>query len=210
MGVLDVLFPKVCFGCHKEGVYLCPDCLEKEKIVGQNYSQRDIPYLDGQISLFRYRGGVRKAILALKYKFASDIAKELGDHAARALRSVSVVKGKKIIIPIPIFKTRANWRGFNQAEEIARYLGEALGWEFRKDILLKVKPTAPQTGLSGRQRIENLKGSFDVNSKVSISLFPNIILFDDVWTTGSTLNEAGKALKENGAKKVWAITFARG
>ena len=210
MSFLDVLFPKVCFGCGKEGVYLCPDCLQKEKIVNQNYSRRNTPYLDGQISLFRYRGGVRKAILALKYNFASDIAKELGGHVAKTLKSRDFFKGKKIIIPIPVYKNRANWRGFNQAEEIARSLGEVLEWEVRKDILIKVRPTAPQTGLSGKQRIENLKGSFDVNPGVSISLFRNIILFDDVWTTGSTLNEAGKVLKENGVKKVWGIAFAKG
>ena len=209
MGILDVIFPKVCFGCHKEGVYLCGDCLEEERIVGQNFSRRNTPCLDGLVTLFRYRGGVRKAILALKYKFASDIAKELGVHAATALKSRSFVKGKKILIPIPVFKSRANWRGFNQAEEIARYLGKALGWEFRKDILLKAKPTAPQTGLSGRQRIENLKESFGVNPKAPISGFPNIILFDDVWTTGSTLIEACRTLKEKGAKNVWGITFAR-
>ncbi len=210
MGIIDVIFPKVCFGCSQEGVYLCGNCLKKEEIVGQDYFLKTTPYLDGLITLFRYRGGVRKAILALKYKFASDIASELGAHAAKALKSRSFSKGKKIILPIPIYKTRANWRGFNQAEEIARYLGKAQGWEFKKDILIKIRPTVPQTGLSAAARIENLKESFGINPKVSRLDYLNIILFDDVLTTGSTLNEAAKVLKENGVKKVWGITFARG
>lgn len=210
MGVLDILFPKVCFGCHKQGIYLCPDCLKKEEIVGQNYLPKSTPYLDGLISLFRYRGGVRKAILALKYKFASDIAKELGVHAADVLKSRSFPKGKKILLPIPVFKTRANWRGFNQAEEIGGHLATALDWQFKTDVLLKIKPTTPQTGLSEKERTENLKGSFAINPQAYVSDYPHILLFDDVWTTGSTLKEAGKVLKEKGVKKVWGITFARG
>ncbi len=210
MSVLDILFPKVCFGCGKEGVYLCEGCLKKEEILIQNYSLKSTPYLDGLVTLFRYRGAVRKAILALKYKFASDIAGELGVHAAKVLKSRSFFQGERIIIPIPIYKNRANWRGFNQAEEIARHLGEALGWEFKKDILIKIKPTVPQTGLSATERVENLKESFGVNPKALVSSSPSIILFDDVLTTGSTLNEAAKVLKENGVKKIWGITFARG
>ena len=89
-------------------------------------------------------------------------------------------------------------------------MAKALGWEFSKEALIKIKPTPAQTGLSGTERLENLKGSFTVNSKHAVSTYPNIILFDDVWTTGSTLNEAAKTLKENGAKAVWGITFARG
>ena len=209
MGVLDLIFPKACFGCGKEGFYVCEDCLRKEEIVDQIHL-RNTPYLDGLACPFKYRGAVRKAILALKYKFASDIAKELGVHAANAIKSGKFFKGKNVVIPIPAYRTRENWRGFNQAEEIGRHMAKALGWGFSQEALIKIKPTPAQTGLSGTERLENLKGSFTVNSKHAVSTYPNIILFDDVWTTGSTLNEAAKTLKENGAKAVWGITFARG
>ena len=209
MGVLDLIFPKACFGCKRGGVYLCKDCLRKEEIVDQIHL-RNTPYLDGLACPFKYRGAVRKAILALKYKFASDIAKELGVHAANAIKSGKFFKGKNIVIPIPAYRTRENWRGFNQAEEIGRHMAKALGWEFSKEALIKIKPTPAQTGLSGTERLENLKGSFAVNSRLSVSPLPKIILFDDVWTTGSTLNEAAKSLKEQGTKVVWGIAFARG
>ena len=208
MGVLDLIFPKACFGCGKEGFYVCEDCLRKEAIVDQIHL-RNTPHLDGLVCLFKYRGAVRKAILALKYKFASDITKELGVHAANAIKSGKFFKGKNVVIPIPAYRTRENWRGFNQAEEIGRHMAKALGWEFSKEALIKKRPTPAQTGLSGTERLENLKGSFTVNSKHAVSTYPNIILFDDVWTTGSTLNEAAKVLKAAGAKQVWAFTAAR-
>ena len=222
MGVLDILFPKACFGCGKEGVYLCPDCLEKERlssqicprcfkisIKGGTHSDCLEPLgLDGLITFWRYRGAVRRAILAMKYKFASDIARELGRRLAGALKSDKTIKGKRVIIPIPIYKRRGNWRGFNQAEEIGKETANFLDWEF-KNILVKVKPTIPQTGLSRRQREENLKGSFGAKG-ASISNYPNIILLDDVWTTGSTLKEACRILKEEGAEKIWGVAFARG
>jgi predicted amidophosphoribosyltransferase len=87
---------------------------------------------------------------------------------------------------------------------------KSLGWKFNKDVLIKTKATPAQTGLSGKQRLENLRGSFAVNPKVPFSSYPQVILFDDVWTTGSTLNEAAKVLKEKGVKAVWGVTFAKG
>jgi ComF family protein len=209
MGVLDILFPKICFGCGKEGIYLCPDCLKKEEIV-EGYLPKSVPILNGLTSLYRYRGGVRKAILALKYKFAADIAKELGLHAAQAVKSEKTFpEGRKILIPIPIFKTRENWRGFNQTEEIGKALATTLGWGFRTDLLVKLKSTAPQTGLSGKRRIENLRSSFGVKPRTILG-YSQVVLFDDVWTTGSTLNEAARVLQEAGAKQVWGLTLAKG
>ncbi len=225
MGVLDILFPKVCFGCGKEGVYLCPDCLEKESLNSQfcprclRLSDKGITHracrqdlgLDGLISFWRYRGAVRKAILTMKYKFASDIALELGEHLSGALKSrPNFIKGSKVLIPIPVFKNRANWRGFNQAEVIGKTVAKDLGWKFKRDILIKVKSTAPQTGLSRKEREENLRESFEVNRNVLISDYPDIIILDDIWTTGSTLKEAVKALKRAGAKKVWGLALSRG
>src|SRR3990172_659100 len=110
MGVLDLLFPKVCFGCGKEGVYLCPNCLDKERLNTQfcpmclKPSNRGVTHRDckdgsgpdGLICFWRYRGAVRKAILTMKYKFASDIAQELGKHLADAFKSNTVpIRGKK-------------------------------------------------------------------------------------------------------------------
>jgi ComF family protein len=114
-------------------------------------------------------------------------------------------------VTIPVYRDRANWRGFNQAEEMGKIVAERLGLNFAPNLLIKKRKTRPQTGLDKEKRLENLQGALAINphSLLSISHQPLIIL-DDVWTTGATLKEAAKVLKRKGARVVWGLTFARG
>ncbi|MCX6703995.1 MAG: hypothetical protein NTZ07_00965, partial [Candidatus Woesebacteria bacterium] len=120
---------------------------------------------------------------------------------------------KGVLVPIPIHWHRENVRGFNQSEEIGGQVAKQMGWEFNPEILVKIKPTFSQVELSVEQRKQNLKGVFALvskfHNKVGYSLPDSIILFDDVFTTGSTLNEAAKVLKRAGVGKVWGLTIAR-
>lgn len=114
-----------------------------------------------------------------------------------------------ILIPIPLEKKRLKQRGFNQAEEIAKELSYFLKIPLITNCLLKIKATLPQVELSEKEREKNIKGVFLVKNIEKIEN-QKILLIDDVYTTGSTMEEAARVLKEAGAKEVWGVVVARG
>ncbi len=199
---------------------MCPECAHKTKFPRltcpkcNNYSPDGVAHircrntigLDGRVSLWRHTGGVRKAITGLKYKYALEIAKELAGYATEKITEEKLFFPKNsVLVPIPLYWHRKNWRGFNQTEEIGKLIAEKLGWGFDKDLLARKASKKPQASLKREERIANIKGVFSLiklpNKKVPI------ILFDDVWTTGSTIREATKILKEEGVKRVNCLTL---
>jgi ComF family protein len=158
-----------------------------------------------------YEGVLRKALLNLKYEFATEIAKELAGHIVGFLKTERLFLPKKAMLTtVPLHWYRGNWRGFNQSEEIGRSLAKRMGWRFEPNLLIRKKAAWPQTGLKGKERKVNVKGVFSLNP--AYTLDPKtytLILFDDIWTTGATLKEAAEVLKRAGVKKVWGPTIAR-
>jgi competence protein ComFC len=230
MGLFDLIFSDKCLTCSKEGKYICQNCLDKvgspkpicpvclrPSIDGMTHSKCKTPQsLDGLICSWNYDGVIKKAILALKYKFASEIAKELADLSVQKLSAIRYGRAASfayqqsaILVPIPLFWYRQNWRGFNQAEEIGKLIAEKMKWKFIPELLIRTKHTVSQTELSKEKRGENVRGIFSLNPNYVPSTRYSVLLFDDVWTTGSTLKEAGKVLKRKGFQKVWGLTLAR-
>lgn len=200
MNVFDFIFPKNCLECGKEGKYVCESCLNKvgkSGWYGRNYS------------IFRYEGVIRKAIIALKYKYSTEVAKELAEVCVKSLGSLNLISNSCLLIPIPLHWQRKNVRGFNQSEEVGKLIAKNMNWDFNADLLIKNKSTIPQVGLKGDSRRKNLRGVFSVAPNHFISNHYSLVLFDDVFTTGSTLKEAAKVLKRAGVEKVWGITIAR-
>lgn len=117
-------------------------------------------------------------------------------------------KAEFVLVPIPLSRKRLRWRGFNQAKEIAKYLAAHWKISLISDCLFKIKKTPPQAELSRKERKEKIKGAFLVKNSEKIQ-GKKIFLVDDVYTTGSTMEEAAKVLKEAGAKEVWGIAVAR-
>lgn len=202
MNILNFLFPKYCLECGANGKYICDDCISKVSPCGRN---------SNNYSIFKYEGVIRKAIISLKYKFAYDIAEELTGRIVNSLISSKFFLNKKIIlVPIPLYKSRQNWRGFNQAELIGEKLARAMNWEYIPDLLIRNKNTTPQVGLKGSVRRNNLSNVFEITSNYTLYSKPStLVLFDDVFTTGSTINEAKKVLKEAGFKNIKSLTIAR-
>jgi ComF family protein len=198
--ILDLLFPKQCLECKKQGKYICDSCISKVTPCGK---------YGNNISIFRYEGVMRKAIISLKYKFATDIADELVDLCVRKLNSNHCFLNP-ILVPIPLHKHRENWRGFNQAEIIGKKLARIMDWEFVPDLLIRTKNTQPQVGLKGLARRSNLSDVFCLNPSCNLStVINNLVLFDDVYTTGSTINEAKKVLRDAGFRNIKSLTIAR-
>ena len=201
MNIIDLIFPKKCLECGRPGKYICEDCLKKVLLGG--WIKRDV------YSAWKYEGVIRKAIISLKYKYATEIADELVSYLVTSLKTNYLVSGACCLVPIPLHWHRKNFRGFNQSEEVGKIVAKKMGWEFIPDLLIRHKSTVPQVQLTGLARRQNLYGVFSFNPSILVSKYPNIVLFDDVFTTGSTLYEAMKVLKGAGCKKVWGLTIAK-
>ena len=200
MSILDLLFPRYCLECRKIGKYICDDCYCRVRpcnVIDKN-----------NYAIFKYEGVIRRAIISLKYKFATDIANELVDCCVNRLASNFHLLNS-ILVPIPLHKHRENWRGFNQTEIIGEKLAKKMNWKYIPDLLIRTKESKPQVGLKGIDRRKNLSGVFSVNP--AYNLLPitcNLVLFDDVYTTGSTINEAKKVLQESGFKNIKSLTIS--
>lgn len=228
--LLDLVFPKKCLGCGKTGAYFCLDCLnlvslepkricpvcQKPSIGGLTHSRCRSPQsLDGLTSIFAYRGVVKKAITKLKYQFVSDLAQDLVElflsFGGEDRVFSHLCRQKEIIfVSIPLHSSRKRWRGFNQAELLGRLITQNLGIEFLPGVLKRVRKTQPQVELNKDERKRNIQNAFEFDPDYQLLVIKHqLILFDDVWTSGATLKEAAKALKRKGAKKVWGLTIAR-
>jgi len=208
---LGIFFPRVCLNCQKEGDWLCEDCLAILDILNfhKKYSIENIE--DVYFALY-YQGNLIKKII-YKFKYPPFI-KEISQILAKILIIHFQLIDKKddfsdyILVPVPLEKTRLKWRGFNQAEQIAKDLGEFLKIPLLRDCLLKTKKTFAQTELSEKERRENLKGAFFVKKPEKIQK-RKILLVDDIFTTGTTLKECARVLKKAGAKEIKAVVLAK-
>lgn len=222
MGLLDIIFPTVCLACGREGNYICNSCLKevrkanlfclechKAAIDGATHTKCRKKYsIDFAYSPWEYSAVIRKAILKLKYNFAYKITEELADRFVEKIdNGVSILPKDAVLVPIPLYKSRKNWRGFNQSEELGKIIACELNWKYDCNLLIRTKNTSPQAELKGKQRSKNLTGAFSLSKKGRLRN-STIVLFDDVLTTGSTLREACKIFKRNGAKVVWGLTIA--
>lgn len=233
--LLDILFPRFCLGCGIEGTYLCQDCKAILEISENKYclceknalrlpskeekgkcSKCHSKKLSGLYSALSYKEKflTRKLIHFLKYPpyFAKTLAETLAfliiDHISLLGKDPKNFFENRILIPVPLEKKKLNQRGFNQSEEIAKKLSEISGAPLIADCLIKIKTTPPQMKLSGKEREENLKNAFLCKNSELVR-GKKIFLIDDVYTTGTTIEECAKVLKKAGAKEIWGIVVAR-
>lgn len=203
---------RICFGCHKKLA------------------------INGLLAASSYQNeAVASAVHCFKYRFIEELAGPLGEILIKSLLH-SQLPVPEIIVPVPLHKRRLRWRGFNQAELLADYLSDNLTPGFKipvaDRILVRKKYTRPQMEIKNHfRRKENLKDAFVMTNQIGKinkksasdmdcgrnlyqtgeSLLDNkvVLLVDDIATTGSTLFECAKTLKQNGAKEVFAVVVAR-
>lgn len=198
-GILDIVFPveQNCISCFEEGfIGLCPVCFKKIK---RFTSEGNI------FSYGYYIGPLKDLILAFKYK-ENYLA---GEIIANALCEVIEENNLKfdMVLYIPLSKKSMKKRGFNQCEILARKVCEKYNISISKN-LIKIRETKEQKLLSREERRENIINVFDIKNGKEIEK-KNIILIDDVITTGATVLECEKVLKKYGAKTVKILTVAQ-
>jgi ComF family protein len=219
--VQDAVAPAFCVQCNAAGGWLCEICAEQIFFVkaqvcyrcGKLSEQgktcqrcRRYTHLSGVLVATHYESGpVRELVHRLKYEALTDLAKILSRILLQA------VEGKAwdgwTVVPVPLHPGRLTKRGFNQADLLGRRLAGYLRMPYRSQWLRRIRATEAQVELSGMHRRINVYKAFLAKQDLRGM---KILLVDDVMTTGATLEDAARALKDAGAKMVWAAVVARG
>ncbi|MBP2630549.1 MAG: phosphoribosyltransferase [Firmicutes bacterium] len=207
--ILDIVFPPKCPICHnyidERGAW-CTLCLCQ--VVAKHYAPLDIKnmkFLDRCIVLGHYKAGMKQIIHAVKYyKKLYYIASLvwLLNHKV-SLESLQEID---IVVPVPLHKDRLEERGFNQTEKIFKPWAAQQGTEWQS-ILRRKKATLKQHNLTIAQRKQNIKDAFCITKQCDIQ-GKTILLVDDIFTTGATMNECAKVLKSAGANRVIGLALA--
>ena len=218
---LDLLFPLRCLGCGKEGDLLCPLCRQslpkievpfcqrcgtpvKEGILCPTCSTYPLT-IDGIRSLFAFEGTVRQAIHQFKYRHIKTMASPLGQLLTRFLQTHPMPG--ETLIPVPLHPKRLRQRGYNQASLLTSEISKNTGLPVIERTLLRLRDTVSQTKTaSAAERRANVRDAFACRKELHGE---NILLIDDVCTTGATLDACATALKTAGAGSVWGLTAAR-
>lgn len=206
-------FPKICYGCGKEGSFVCQNCRPDVPCLLDNplkfHQSND--KLDGLISYYRYHGWAAAIVKAAKFgdqprfRALEELSKEFAEELSN--KTLLFDKGT-VLVPIPLHWWRQRKRGYNQAELIAKQLSKTLNIPMDTHLLMRNIYTEPQTlQEKPARRAKNISGAFCIKSNASIP--ERAILVDDVWTTGATMQECCRMLKLTGVKTVWGTTILR-
>lgn len=227
VALADLLFPPRCVGCGRSGRYFCDPCWAgvrhavqticpqcgRPSAAGLAHARCRKKYgLDGVCFLFAYEELIKKTVKKLKYRRVTKLVEELAGRLKPADFAHPILDKQWTLVPVPLHRRRENERGFNQAALLGEALASRFSWEFIPDLLVRTRWTRPQAYLKKAKRLKNMAGAFAIRPRHPIilsSCHPNILLFDDIWTTGATLRECGKVVKKAGAETVWALTLAR-
>jgi ComF family protein len=226
-GFLSILFPTQCAGCKRyikdfKYVYVCPACYEGLRLLPQRICPAcakpiQSEHADGcreckergnefsyVLAAGVYEGALKEMIHYMKFnnkksaaKVAAGLIMERVDH--------KIFTGADMIVPAPLSRGSAAERGYNQTYEVAKVLSAQTGIPLAQSVR-KIRETLPQNKLDRKERLKNLKGAFEVKDDVSGK---TVVVVDDVFTTGATINEIARTLKKASAKEVRGLVIAR-
>jgi len=216
--LLDIFFPRRCVECNREGEYICNKC--------SLFITESLNNINGLTSVWDYDGVIRKALKEVKYRYTKDILNELIERAFKIILNdqnrfngllTFLINEKPVVTYVPMYKKKERARGFNQSEIIAQKIGKIFNLEV-VELLRKTRETQSQTKLNREEREENVRKSFAEARPfpsqappqgTGLSRRRNVLLVDDIFTTGATMGECQKILKEMGVEKIRCFTLAR-
>jgi len=229
----DLLFPRACMGCGKPAReaarYFCWDCLSRLDVIRPPFCRlcgdpvdgaaegdflcseclSHAPAFDQARSAARYRGVLQTTLQDFKYHGATWLSRDFGMLLLACFQTHYSALAIDTILYVPLFPAKERDRSFNQAGLLAHALSTQLRGLPVKQRLVKLQPTQTQTHLTAVKRRANVHGTFSITDKSAIA-GQRILLIDDVMTTGATVNECARMLKQAGAEAVFVLTVARG
>src|SRR3989339_1851443 len=198
--LLDLIFPPKCEVCNSLGHDLfCQRCLAQ------------ISYLKPSTfvhSIGLYEGSLKKAIREIKYNKRTRLVKPLGEIMARYILANIGSKALDFLVPVPLHYNRLHERGFNQSELLSHQISNMIGVPTVIGLLHRIKDTKPQFDLPKKDRFKNVKGAFIINAPQFV-INKKIALIDDIYTTGSTISECTKVLRDAGTEEIHVFTLSR-
>jgi len=227
--ISGVVYPPLCMICREPtelSASLCGECWPETSFIaglvcdacgtplpGENCGAdihcdsclNDPPSWDRGRAAVVYSGVGRRAVLGLKHGDRLDMGRPLAEWMARS--GAPLLKTADVIVPVPLHWRRLVKRRYNQSAELARHLSVISGTPLTPDLLVRDKATPSQDGLSRIERHENQRGVFSLHNRRSIA--KNILLVDDVMTTGATLSACADTLRVAGAERIDALVLAR-
>lgn len=214
--VLNFFYPNVCGICNKiNDTPICYNCMNRiSKDIIDNrkvYIETKDRYFDEHMYLFRYTDKIRELMIQYKFNEKSYLYKTFSHIILNDTKVINYIKKYDSVICVPIHKKRNKYRGYNQSEliikDVCRLNRSIL---FEDNILIKIKNVKPQSSLNKQDRIYNIKNVYKINYiKQENVKNKKILIFDDIFTTGSTVNECARILKKYGAKEIGILTIAR-
>ena len=225
--ILELLYPTTCVFCRgicKTGI--CKSCSEKIDYIQEplckkcgklihsqegefcfDCQRRMLHYEQGR-SLWLHKRPVSSSIYDFKYKNKRVYGEIYGREMAEQFNDLIRMWEIDVLIPVPLHRKRQRKRGYNQAEIIARELGKRLGIPVDMSVIIRERETTPQKELGQKNRRKNLKKAFCLTGKRLIG--KNILLIDDIYTTGSTIDAMAEVLMKTGCEKIYFLTISIG
>ncbi len=208
--LLNLIYPQVCGICGKgKNTYLCKKCENKLKTIAifgkDEYLDK---YFENHYYIFKYDNLIRNLIIDYKFNEKPYLYRSFLEFLNKYQKKYVQFEIYDIIIPVPISKKRKKERGYNQSLLIAKEMARKQNIKLKENVIEKIKNNNPQSKLNKEERTENVKNVYTVANEKEI-IDKNILLIDDIFTTGATLNECSKMLKLAGAKNIDVLTIAK-
>ena len=206
---------KICKICADKVIYVkepsCKKCGKQLENERQEYcgdcSRKRHHYEQGK-AIFSYQNDMKLSMYRFKYSGRREYADFFAEEVTKRYGRWIVQRGIEVIVPVPMYMSKKRKRGYNQAEIFALALGRECAIPIERKLVQRIRNTMPQKSLNDIQRKDNLKGAFQV--RTNIVKYSKILLVDDIYTTGATIDAIAELLKKSGAKEVYFLSICVG